>query len=79
MYQRPRQMILKVHIQPGAKRNEIVGQYGDAIKIRLKAPPVEGRANEALINFLAEKLRIPKSSITIIRGHTSRQKVLSIA
>jgi uncharacterized protein (TIGR00251 family) len=71
-------MLIKFHVQPGARKNEIVGKYGDAIKVKLITPPVEGRANEALIDFLAEKLGIAKSKITIIRGQTSRQKLLSI-
>lgn len=71
-------MFIKVHIQPGAKKNEIVGRHGDAVKIRLKAPPVDGRANDALIKFLAEKLDIPRSAISIKSGHTSRQKLLEV-
>lgn len=71
-------MILKIHLQPGAKRNEVVGMHGDAVKIKIKAPPVEGKANEALIEFLADTLGIAKSKIEIIRGHTSRQKLVSI-
>jgi uncharacterized protein (TIGR00251 family) len=74
-------MIIKVHLQPGAKRNEIVGRHGDAIKIKIKikAPPVDGKANEALIEFLSETLGIAKSKIEIVSGHTSRQKLVSIA
>ncbi len=71
-------MILKIHLHPGAKKNEIVGMHGDAIKIKIKAPPVEGKANEALIEFLSETLSIAKSKIEIIRGHTSRQKIVAI-
>ncbi len=71
-------MMIKVHIQPGAKKNEIVGPYGDAIKIRLKAPPVDGKANDALIEFLAEKLDVPKANITIKSGHTSRTKFIEV-
>lgn len=71
-------MLIKFHIVPGAKRNEIVGKHGDAIKIKLKAPPVDGKANEALIDFLSETLQIQKSKIEIVRGETSRQKFVSI-
>lgn len=71
-------MIIRVHIQPGAKQNEIVGRYGDAVKIRLQAPPIEGRANKALIEFLAKKIGIPKSSIKITHGQSSRNKTLSL-
>lgn len=71
-------MILKLHIQPGAKKNEIVGRHGDAIKIRLKARAVEGKANTALVEFLAETLNIAKSKIEIVKGLSSRQKLVSI-
>ena len=71
-------MIIKIYIQPGASKNEIAGKHGDAIKIRLTAPPVEGRANEALVDFLAKEYKVPKSQITIIRGHKSRQKLVKI-
>jgi len=71
-------MFIKVHIQPGAKKNEIVGRHGDAVKIRLKAPPVNGKANEALIAFLAKKLDIPGPAITIKAGRASRQKLLEV-
>lgn len=71
-------MILKIHLQPGAKKNEIVGMHGDAVKIKIKAPPVEGKANEALIEFLSETLGVARSKIEIVRGHTSRQKLVSI-
>jgi uncharacterized protein (TIGR00251 family) len=68
-----------VRVQPRAKRNAIAGVLGDALKIALTAPPVEGRANEALIAFLAEVLRVPQRSITIAAGQSSRSKVVRIA
>ncbi|OGQ49140.1 MAG: YggU family protein [Deltaproteobacteria bacterium RIFCSPLOWO2_02_FULL_47_10] len=71
-------MIIKIYIQPGASKNEIVGKHGDAIKIRLTAPPIEGRANEALVDFLAKEYKVPKSKIEIIKGHFSRQKLVKI-
>lgn len=71
-------MTVDVVIQPKASRDEIVGRHGDAIKIKLTAPPVEGKANAALIAFLAKKLGIPKSAITILRGHASRRKTIAI-
>ncbi len=61
-----------------AGRDEIVGPVGDAIKIRLKAPPVEGRANEALLDLLAKRLDVPRSSLTIIAGATARRKVVQV-
>lgn len=67
-----------VKVIPRAKRDEIVGVEGDAVKIRLNAPPVEGRANDALVKFLAEVLRIPRAQIEIVRGETSRHKVVRV-
>lgn len=69
---------LTLHIQPGAKKTEFAGLHGDALKIRLAAPPVDGKANAALIGFLAEVLRLPKSAITLKSGQTSRRKVLEV-
>ncbi len=67
---------MKVH--PRAKRNAIAGEMGEALKIALTAPPVEGRANQALIEFLAEVLRLPKSSVSIASGQSSRNKVVRV-
>ncbi len=69
---------LTLHIQPGAKRTEFAGLHGDALKIRLAAPPVDGKANEALIKFVAETLKLPKSAVTLKSGQTSRRKVLEV-
>ncbi len=63
---------------PGASRDEVVGTMGNATKIKLRAPPVEGRANEALVEFLAEKLGLPRRAISLERGDTSRLKLLRI-
>lgn len=71
-------VILKLHIQPGAKRTEIAGLHGDALKLRLAAPPVEGKANEALIAFLAKKLGCGRTAVEIIAGQTSRAKRVRI-
>ncbi len=67
-----------VKVQPRARRNAIVGELGDALKIALTAPPVDGRANEACIEFLANLLRLPRSLITIVAGQSSRNKVVQI-
>ena len=72
-------MALTLHIQPGAKKTEIVGLHGDALKIRLAAPPVDGKANEALLGFLAERLGIPRASLSLKSGQTSRRKVVAVA
>ena len=69
---------LTLHIQPGAKKTECTGRHGDALKIRLAAPPVDGKANAALVGFIAETLGLPKSAVTLKSGQTSRRKVLEI-
>jgi len=68
-----------VKVQPRARRNAITGTLGDALKLALTAPPVEGRANQAVIEFLAETLEIPRASVTITSGETSRNKVVRVA
>lgn len=70
---------LTLHIQPGAKKTECAGRHGDALKIRLSAPPVDGKANEALIKFVAESLKLPKAAVNLKSGQTSRRKVLEIS
>ena len=72
------EILLKVYLRPKAARNEIVGPYRDGIKVKVTAPPVGGKANEALFRFLAKELRIPLSHIELLRGHRSREKVLKI-
>lgn len=71
--------LLTLHVQPGAKRTEVAGLHGEALKIRLAAPPVEGRANLALVEFVAEALGIPKRSVTLVKGQGSREKLLLVA
>jgi uncharacterized protein len=68
-----------VRVQPRAKRNQVVGELGDALKIAVSAPPVEGRANEACIALFAELLKVPRSSITIASGQNSRRKIVRVA
>jgi uncharacterized protein (TIGR00251 family) len=69
---------LELHIQPGAKHSEISGLHGDALKVRLAAPPIEGRANEALLRFIAEKFEVPLRNVKLVRGAQSRHKVVKI-
>jgi len=69
----------QVKVHPRAKKNEITGELGDALKVSLTAPRVEGRANEACIEFFAKLLRVPRSSVTIGSGQTSRNKVIRVA
>jgi uncharacterized protein len=69
---------LAIKAIPNAPRSEIVGWLGEALKIKIHAPPVEGRANDALCEFLADALDLPRRAITVLRGDTSRQKVVRI-
>jgi uncharacterized protein (TIGR00251 family) len=69
---------IAVHVQPSARVSEVLGEVGDALKIRLNAPPVDGKANEALIAFISEKLGVRQRDVRILRGQTSRQKLLDI-
>jgi len=69
---------LRFHVVPNAKENEVVGRHGVAIKVKLRAPAVEGKANAALRSFLAEELNISASRITLTRGQKSREKLIRI-
>ena len=71
-------VIITVHAVPRAATAAVQGLHGDALKIRLHAPPVDGKANEALISFLSEKLNIPKSNITLKSGLSQRRKIIAI-
>ncbi len=68
-----------VKVHPRAKKNAITGELGDALKVFLTTPPVDGRANEACIEFFAKLLKVPRSSVTIASGQTSRNKVIRVA
>lgn len=70
---------LEIQVQPRSSRNQIVGEQEGRLKIKLTAPPVEGEANQALINFLARELDLPKRSITLLKGESSRHKLVAIA
>ena len=69
---------LAVRVHPGARKNSVTGVHADALKIALTAPPVDGKANEALIAFLADTLRLPRARIVLVSGLTSRAKMLRI-
>ncbi len=71
-------LLLKIIVQPKASKNEITGLHNDALKLRLTTPPIEGRANKAVIAFLAKRLHLPKSSISIKSGLQNRNKQLLI-
>ena len=72
-------LVLTLHVQPGASRTEVAGLHGDALKIRLAAPAVDGRANAALVRYLAECFGVAARAVVIERGETSRRKVVRIA
>ena len=67
---------IHIQAQPGAKRTEVAGLHGDCIKVRLASPPVDGKANECLIAFLAERLGVKRNQVTIARGLGSRRKTV---
>ena len=69
---------VSIRVQPRASANEIVGAHGDGVRIRLRAPPVEGAANEALIDFLSDALGIARRDITIVAGSSSRSKIVEL-
>ena len=70
---------IAVQVSPNAKKSEIVSSDGDALRIRLQAPPVDGKANETLVQFIAKKLRIPRKYVTITHGLTNKRKLLEIS
>jgi uncharacterized protein (TIGR00251 family) len=69
---------IRLHVQPRASRSELAGRHGDAIKVRLTAPPVDGAANEALLQFLAARLQVPRSALSLVAGASGRSKVVAI-
>ena len=69
---------VEIHVQPGAKRNEVVGLRDDVLWVRITAPPLKGQANSALLALVAELLAISKNSIAITRGYASRNKIITI-
>ena len=69
---------LTLRIQPRASRDELAGRHGDAIRIRLTTPPVDGTANDALIRFLAERLGVPRRALTLVRGRAARDKSVDV-
>jgi uncharacterized protein (TIGR00251 family) len=71
-------LVLAVHAQPGAKRSEVAGEHGGALKVRLAAPPVDGKANAELRRFLADAFGVPLRNVTLLRGDASRAKQLRV-
>lgn len=72
-------LVLTVHVQPGAAHTGVAGVHGDALKVRLRAPPVDGKANEALLGYLGESLGVPRRNLELVSGQTSRRKRVRIA
>jgi uncharacterized protein len=73
-----RGVLLRLHVQPGASRSEFAGLHGDALKLRIAARPEEGAANRAVCAFLAESFALPKTSVSILHGQSSRKKIVLI-
>jgi uncharacterized protein (TIGR00251 family) len=69
---------LRLHVQPRASRTESAGLHGDALKIRVAAPPVDGAANSALLGFLAERLGVPRSAVRLAGGGSGRRKIVEV-
>ena len=69
---------LRFRVSPGATRTELAGRYGDSWKVRVSAAPERGRANDAVVGLLAERLGVPRSSVTVVSGHTARDKVVEL-
>lgn len=74
----PEGLVLKIFVLPRSSKNMLAGRHGDALKIKLTAPPVEGAANKMCITFLAQHLGLPKSSLEIVSGHTGRTKLILV-
>ena len=70
---------LTLHVQPNARASAFAGLHGDALKVRIAAPPTDHRANQALLDFLRESLGIPRAALRIVQGHTVRRKIVEIS
>jgi len=71
-------MRIKLRVVPNAPKSEIIGPYGDALKVKIKAPPLDGKANEEVIRLFAELHKVPRSCVKIVGGETSRDKLIDI-
>ena len=69
---------MRLRVSPGARRSELVGRYGDGWKVRVSAPPEGGRANDAVLDLLAAQLDLPRRSLSIVSGHSGREKVVQM-
>lgn len=75
----PQGIRITVHVAPNAKRTEVAGVFDDALKIRLQAQPIEGKANDALVRYLADRLSVPKNAVSVTHGQTSKRKTVEVA
>jgi uncharacterized protein len=78
MQESSRGIIFAIKVHPRAKKNAITGELGDSLKVSVTAPPIDGKANEACIEFFTKLLKVPRSSVTIASGQTSRTKVIRV-
>ncbi|MEP6779573.1 MAG: DUF167 domain-containing protein [Gemmatimonadaceae bacterium] len=69
---------LTLHVQPGARRAAIVGVHGDALKVAVQAPPIDGKANDAILSLIADAFQLPARDVSIVSGHTARRKVVAL-
>jgi len=70
---------LRVRVSPGATRSGVIGRHGDGWKVRVTAPPEDGRANDAVIRLLADTLAVPRATVTLVSGHGGRDKIVELA
>lgn len=75
---RPEGVVLSLHVQPGARRTAVVGPYGERLKVAIASPPTDGRANAALLAFLADRLAVPRAAVTLLSGASSREKRVAV-
>ncbi len=73
------ELLLSIQVQPNAKRTEVAGMHGDALKIRDNAPALDGRANDCLVDFVAERLSVKRSEVRLLQGHKARRKLVAVA
>lgn len=74
----PEGVTFKIRVQPRAAKNQLAGEYEDAVKVRLTAPPVDGEANQACIEFFAKLFGVAKSQVELVAGHTGRSKIIKV-
>lgn len=75
----PKTVSVKIKVEPRSSKSGIVGLYGDALKVKLTSPPVDGKANQELVELLAKECRIPKSAVEIVSGQSSKNKLVRIS